>query len=170
MLKEAGITATLIGHSERRQYFGETDASVARKVKATLDAGMLPIVCVGETRAEREAGKTAEVVIRQTNAFLEVVQAHHDFVIAYEPVWAIGTGLNATNAQAQEVHLWIRQLLHKKFGAPRGEQIRILYGGSANPGNIDGLLQEKDIDGGLVGGASLKPVDFAKMVKSARMR
>lgn len=170
MIKEQGVTATLIGHSERRQYFAETDETVAKKTKACVAAGVLPVICVGETRAEREGGKTAEVVGRQVKAVLEVLDANAPFVIAYEPVWAIGTGLNATNAQAQEVHGWIRGMLREKFGADRAEGVQILYGGSANPANIDGLLTEKDIDGGLVGGASLKPADFAKMVIAGRTK
>lgn len=166
MLKDIGITATLIGHSERRQYFAETDASVNKKLLACLQHRILPIVCVGETRAERESGRTTEVVTKQLEAALVGVDDPKDLVIAYEPVWAIGTGLTATNAQAQEVHALIRRLLIKKFGATKAQAMRVLYGGSVKSDNISGLLAEPDINGGLVGGASLKPDEFAKIVNS----
>lgn len=165
MIKEVGVTATLIGHSERRQYFGETDATVAKKVVAALEADLLPIVCVGETLAERDQNRTAEVVSRQMQAILEVAPVPKSLVLAYEPVWAIGTGRSATPAQAQEVHALIRGLLSARYGRTVGDQIRILYGGSATPANIQELLAQADIDGGLVGGASLKPLEFAKMVQ-----
>lgn len=168
MLKEMGIGMTIIGHSERRQYFGETDATVAHKVKACIESKVVPIVCVGERKEERERNETNAVVSRQCQAFLEVVPSSIDFsrdlIIAYEPVWAIGTGLSATSEQAQEVHLLIRNLLTQRFGKDAAQKTRILYGGSASPKNIDELLTKPDIDGGLVGGASLKASDFAQMV------
>lgn len=167
MLKEVGVTATLIGHSERRQYFGETDAAVARKARACLDQGVTPIVCIGETLAEREANRTEAVVREQLSAVLEALAEPKDLVVAYEPVWAIGTGRSATSQQAQDVHKAIRGLLAGRFGQAEAARIRIVYGGSANPSNIDELLAQPDIDGGLVGGASLKPDDFAKMVCAA---
>ncbi len=166
MLKEIGVTSTLIGHSERRQYFCETDESVARKTKAALAAGFMPIACVGETLEEREENRTEAVVTRQVKAVLDTVDSPKDLVLAYEPVWAIGTGRSATSAQAQEVHAMIRKLIAQRFGDDVSGKMRILYGGSANPANIDELLRQPDIDGGLVGGASLKPQDFAKMVRA----
>jgi len=166
MITEAGVTATLIGHSERRQYFAETDETVARKTRAALAAEVMPIVCIGETLDQREAGLTQEVVGRQVKAALDGVEDPKDLVLAYEPVWAIGTGRSATAAQAQEVHAEIRQLLRAKYGQSIGSSIRVLYGGSATPNNIEDLLSQKDIDGALVGGASLKPEDFARMVRS----
>jgi triosephosphate isomerase len=167
MLKDIGVSATLIGHSERRQYFAETDQTVSKKVRAALAAGVTPVVCVGETLEERERNETDRVVRRQVLAALEGLDAPRDLVIAYEPVWAIGTGRTATNAQAQEVHAHIRKIVDERFGAAAAESMRILYGGSANPGNIQGLLAERDIDGALVGGASLKAADFGAMVKAA---
>jgi triosephosphate isomerase len=166
MLKEIGVDATLIGHSERRQYFGETDTTVMKKVQMCLDNGVTPIICIGETKEERQSGVTNEVLSRQVSAVLEVIAHPEQVIFAYEPVWAIGTGLTATNEQAQEAHAFIRSLLTKKY-QDEAQKVQILYGGSANPANIDGLLQQPDIDGGLVGGASLKPADFATMVKAA---
>ena len=164
MLKELGVSATLIGHSERRQYFGETDATVALKVKAALSGGMMPILCVGETLAEREEGDTDHVVRRQLEISLESIDDPGELVVAYEPVWAIGTGRSASSGQAQEVHHLIRSLLERRYNRKVAQEIRILYGGSANPQNIAELLAQPDIDGALVGGASLKPGDFARMV------
>jgi triosephosphate isomerase len=168
MLKDLGVGATLIGHSERRQYFGETDAAVAKKTKAVVEADMLPIVCVGETLAEREAGTTEAVVRRQVEAVLADLPNPGHLVFAYEPVWAIGTGRSATAAQAQEVHAFLRGLVRKRYGDGIADGMRLLYGGSANPANIGELMAQPDIDGALVGGASLKPDDFAKMVKAAQ--
>jgi len=166
MLKELGVTWTLIGHSERRQYFAETDESVAKKVRAALNAGMTPVICVGETRQERETGVTKVIVGRQLDAALAAAAGDVDnIVLAYEPVWAIGTGLSATSAQAQEVHSFIRERMAEKCGPNAAKSVRILYGGSATPANIDELMGQPDIDGGLVGGASLKPADFAKMAR-----
>ena len=165
MLKDVGVSAAVIGHSERRQYFGETDATVKARTVACLDAGILPVVCVGETKDERQANQTEAVVSRQINAIIAEINDPKEMVIAYEPVWAIGTGLTASDEQAQEVHAMIRGLLSKRYG-DTGSKMRILYGGSAKPSNIEGLISQADIDGGLVGGASLVPTDFAAMYKS----
>ena len=168
MLKELGVDWTLVGHSERRQYFGETDDSVAKKISACLSGGVTPVACIGETRIERETGVTNQVIARQLDAILSAASANASrLVIAYEPVWAIGTGLSATSGQAQEVHKFIRARIAEKSGIPAADKIRILYGGSATPANIEELLKQPDIDGGLVGGASLKSADFAKMVQAA---
>jgi len=160
----------ILGHSERRIYFGETDETVNRKVKAALAAGLTPIVCVGETLAENEAGKTTEVVTRQVRnglAGLTTEQALK-LVIAYEPVWAIGTGRAATSAQANAVHATIiRPVLAEMFGGEAAQALRILYGGSVTAANAAELFAQTDIDGGLVGGASLKSAEFIKIVKAA---
>ena len=168
MLKEVGCSYVILGHSERRQLFGETDAGVNRKVSAVLKAGMLPIVCVGETLEEREAAKTLSVVETQVKACLNGFGANDGarFVIAYEPVWAIGTGKTATSRQAQEVHAHIRSLLTGLWGADAAQQVRIQYGGSVKADNAAELLSQPDIDGALVGGASLKVADFAAIVKA----
>jgi len=170
MLKDAGCDGVILGHSERRQLFGETDEGVARKVKAALAEGLHPIVCVGETLQEREAGRTWEVVSRQMRAGLAGLDtgAVQKLTIAYEPVWAIGTGRNATAAQAQEVHAQIRGLLRELGGAAAADAVRIQYGGSVKPDNAAELLGQPDVDGALVGGASLKAEDFAKIVEAAR--
>ncbi len=169
MLKDAGCTHVIIGHSERRQYFGETDETVNQRTKAAIAAGLVAIVCVGETLSERESGVTNDVVGRQVRKGLDgLATADLDkLVIAYEPVWAIGTGKVASDEQAQEVHAFIRAELAKRFGAAAAETVRILYGGSMKPGNAAGLLAQKDIDGGLIGGASLVAADFAGIVKAA---
>jgi triosephosphate isomerase (TIM) len=165
-IANAGAQYAIVGHSERRQYFGETDETVARKAKAALAAGLTPIICIGETLAERDAGSALAVVARQLNGTTaslsddELVKS----VIAYEPVWAIGTGRVATPAQAQEIHASIRSKLVNRL-AVRAQQIRILYGGSVKPDNVAELMREKDIDGALVGGASLTVDSFAKLVK-----
>ena len=169
MLAEAGLTHVIVGHSERRQYFNETDETVGKRAKAAVAAGLTAIVCVGETLAEREKNITNEVVERQTKAALAGFTAA-DFdkiVIAYEPVWAIGTGKVATTEQAQEVHAFIRALLAKEFGVDVAAKTRILYGGSMNAKNADDLLKQADIDGGLIGGASLVAGDFAAIAKFA---
>lgn len=166
MLRECGVRYVIVGHSERRQYHGETDATVAVKTQKALAAGVTPIVCVGETLAEREAGKTEEVVKRQLAAVIHT-NGHciSEIVVAYEPVWAIGTGKTATPAQAQEVHAVLRaQLL---AATPHAERMHILYGGSMNAANAAELLAQKDIDGGLVGGASLKAPDFLTIAAAA---
>lgn len=167
MIKDAGATHVILGHSERRQIYGETDALVNKKTKVALDHGLIPIVCVGETLAEREGGKTFAVVETQINGSLKGLTAEQALrlVIAYEPVWAIGTGKTATPAQAQEVHAFIRRRLDALFGPKTADALRILYGGSVKPDNIDQLMAEPDIDGGLVGGASLKAEDFLRIVR-----
>jgi triosephosphate isomerase len=166
MLVDAGVTHVILGHSERRQYFAETDDGVAKKTKAALAAGLLPISCVGETLAEREAGRTMEVVGRQMDAILAAVTADEarKVVIAYEPVWAIGTGKVATPEQAQEVHAFIRSRIAAKHGQAVADALRILYGGSVKPDNVKGLMALPDVDGALVGGASLKADSFLKLV------
>ncbi|MFO0597504.1 MAG: triose-phosphate isomerase [Myxococcaceae bacterium] len=168
MLKELGCSYVILGHSERRQLFGETDAGVNRKIAAVLKAGMLPIVCVGETLEEREGGKTLSVVETQVKGCLAGFGAVEGakFVIAYEPVWAIGTGKVATTRQAQEVHAHIRSLLTGLWKAEAAQAVRIQYGGSVKPDNAAELLSQPDIDGALVGGASLKASDFAAIVKA----
>ncbi|HEY7527791.1 MAG TPA: triose-phosphate isomerase [Candidatus Deferrimicrobiaceae bacterium] len=167
MVKDVGARYAIIGHSERRQYFAETDDSVNRKVKAVLAAGLVPIMCLGETLAEREAGKTFEVAGRQLRAGLEGIAAPDGtkVVVAYEPVWAIGTGKTATPGQAQEVHAFLRKTLVDLWGSGAAGAVRILYGGSVKPENIAALMANEDIDGALVGGASLKPASFAAIVK-----
>ena len=168
MLLEAGCQWVIIGHSERRQYFGETDEHVRAKTAAALKAGLLPIVCIGETLAEREAGRTLEVVYRQLDAFSGVINEKPGAAaIAYEPVWAIGTGKVASNEQAQEVHAAIRQRL-AGVSAELSQKTPILYGGSVKADNATGLLGQADIDGALVGGASLKLDSFMGIVSAAR--
>ncbi len=168
-LKEVGCKFVIIGHSERRQLFGETDATVNKRIKAALAHGLVPVFCVGETLSEREANKTWEVVERQLSGGLDSVDLRTvgEFVIAYEPVWAIGTGKTATTAQAQEVHALIRGYLNKSFGGTTAEATRILYGGSVKPANSRELLVQPDIDGALVGGASLDVNQFVEIVRSA---
>ncbi len=168
LLKEVGCSYVILGHSERRQLFGETDAGVNLKTRAVLKAGMLPIVCVGETLEEREANKTLTVVEAQVKGCLAGFSAAEGaaFVVAYEPVWAIGTGKTATTRQAQEVHAHIRGLLTGLWGAETAGQVRIQYGGSVKPENAAELLSQPDIDGALVGGASLKAADFAAIIKA----
>lgn len=169
MLRNLHVTHVILGHSERRSLFGEDDAFINRKVLAALEASLKPILCVGELLSEREAGTTQEVVRRQVEKGLAGVPAgkSDQVIIAYEPVWAIGTGKTATPAMAQEVHAFIRQLLTKQFGAEAAGRIRILYGGSMKPDNADALLAEHDIDGGLIGGASLEAKSFVDLVRSA---
>jgi triosephosphate isomerase len=167
MLTDVGCTHVIIGHSERRQYFGETDASVNARLTAALAAGLGPIVCVGETLAEREAGRTASVVDGQVRGGLAGLDAGRvaRCVIAYEPVWAIGTGRTATPEQAQEVHAAIRALVGTLAGATVAAGIRILYGGSVKADNVDALMAQPDLDGALVGGASLVAADFTRIVR-----
>ena len=159
MIKDAGASYVIVGHSERRQYHGETDAAVKAKAEAALKAGLTAIVCVGETRAEREAGKAIAVVSAQVRGSLPAGGAPETVVVAYEPVWAIGTGLTPTPADVAEVHAAIRKLLGEVYGAA-GAKLRILYGGSVKPANAKELLGLANVDGALVGGASLKAVDF----------
>jgi len=167
MLKAVGCKYVIIGHSERRIYFGETNETVNRKLKAALKEGLLPIMCVGENLKEREGGKAFDVVAEHVEKGLDGISGKgiENMVIAYEPVWAIGTGKNATPDQAQEIHKFIRGILIKKYGNEISQKVRIQYGGSAKPDNIEVLMREKDIDGALVGGASLKEESFASMVK-----
>ena len=167
MLKEAGCSAVVIGHSERRHIMGETHEMVNRKIKAVLAAGLTPVVCVGELLEERNMGVTREVIERQVNKGLDGLSPEDisRTVLAYEPVWAIGTGRTATSRQAQDVHHYVRKLVGQRAGAPVAEGIRILYGGSVKPDNIKDLMAEEDIDGALVGGASLNVDSFAKIVR-----
>lgn len=166
LLKDAGCSYVIIGHSERRQYFGETDLTVNKKTRAVIAAGLKAIVCVGESLSERESEQTFSVVEKQIKdglAGLTTEDLIH-VVIAYEPVWAIGTGKTATDSQAQEVHVFIRQLIARLFEPSVADAVRILYGGSVNPDNVRGLMAQPDIDGALVGGASLKAESFAAIV------
>ena len=168
MLTDLGCRYVILGHSERRQYFGETDATVNRKTLVALDSGLTPIVCVGETLEERESGKTEHVVATQIKGSLAGLSAQQGekLVIAYEPVWAIGTGKTATPEQAEEVHAQIRSLLRELFGAT-ADVIRIQYGGSVKPENAAELMRQPNIDGALVGGASLKADSFAGIIAAA---
>lgn len=170
MLKEAGVEYVIIGHSERRQYFGETDETVNLRTKAAVAAGLTPIVCVGESLIEREQGIMDDTVRRQTKiAFLDIeADDAKNIVIAYEPVWAIGTGKTATADQADEVCGIIRETIKGLYGEAVADAIRIQYGGSMNAGNAAELLAKPNIDGGLIGGASLKPDDFAVIVDAAK--
>ena len=166
LLKDAGCSHAIIGHSERRQYFGETDLTVNKKTRAAISAGLNAIVCVGESLAERESDLTFNIIEGQIKGGLDGFTGE-DFshiVIAYEPVWAIGTGKTASDEQAQEVHAFIRQLITRLFGQPVADAVRILYGGSVKPDNVKGLMSQPDIDGALVGGASLKAESFAAIV------
>ncbi|MFA5927792.1 MAG: triose-phosphate isomerase [Candidatus Margulisiibacteriota bacterium] len=168
MLKSAGCEYVIIGHSERRQFFGETNETVNKKIKAAFLAGLKPIVCVGESLAEREGGKTFDVVkdhVVNSLANIKLPEFNvEDIVIAYEPVWAIGTGKTATKEQAQEVHAYIRKLLTELYGKDLADKLRIQYGGSVKADNIKELMAQPDIDGALVGGASLKADSFAGIV------
>jgi triosephosphate isomerase len=171
LLADAGATWSIVGHSERRQFFGDTNESVGKKARAVLAGGLGVIVCVGEMLAERDANRTLDVVDAQLAGALEGIDgaAHQQrLVIAYEPVWAIGTGRTATPAQAQEVHAHIRKKLAERFGAEVASAIRIQYGGSVKPANAEALMAEADIDGALVGGASLEAADFVAIVKASR--
>ena len=163
MLKEYGVKYVIIGHSERRQYFGETDQTVNKRTLAALENELTPIVCVGETLEEREGNKTEKVLARQLETGLNGIEDITKVVIAYEPVWAIGTGKTATDGQAQETIAYIRKKLGKLFGVRNANKVRIQYGGSMNANNCKGLMAQPDIDGGLIGGASLK-TDFATIV------
>ena len=165
MLKELGCEYVIIGHSERRQYFGETDETVNKRTLAAVKAGLVPIICVGESPEQREQGITKEVVSMQTKLALQGLVAGEvaDVVIAYEPIWAIGTGKTATSAEADETIGDIRRAIREVFG-DAADSTRIQYGGSMNPGNVSELMAKKEIDGGLIGGASLKAPDFSKVV------
>ena len=168
MLKEVGVDYVIIGHSERRQFFGETNETVNRKVKAALSFGLIPIVCIGENLSQREQGKTFTVIKEQLEESLLdlTAQQAEKIIIAYEPVWAIGTGKVATPEQAQEAHQFIRHLLGKLFNEEASSNCRIQYGGSVKPDNIAELISQQDIDGALVGGASLEVNSFSAIVKN----
>ncbi len=166
MLKDVGCTHVILGHSERRQHFGETDDGVGRKTRSAIDNGLLPVVCVGELLAERESDRTLEVVERQVERAIRDVTPDEAarLVIAYEPVWAIGTGLAATPEQAQEIHVSIRKLVARSHGDVVAAETRILYGGSVKPSNATTLMSQPDIDGALVGGACLKAESFLQII------
>jgi triosephosphate isomerase len=166
MLSELGVASVLIGHSERRQYFAETDATAALKTKAALGAGFSPVLCIGEHLAQRQNNSTAEVVRGQLSTVLKELSAPASLIIAYEPIWAIGTGLAASPQQAQEVHQLIREILREFFGEKEAQKVPILYGGSVTLANIGSFMQQRDIDGALVGGASLQGTAFAQMACS----
>ncbi len=167
MLKDLGCTYVIVGHSERRQHFGDTDEVVNRKLQSVLANGMLPIMCVGETKPQRDAGEAETIVVTQVKAGLAGVGADQmaSVVIAYEPVWAIGTGDTATPADAQAMHATIRRTLTELYDEKTAASIRIQYGGSVKPDNVDELMSQADIDGALVGGASLKANDFLRIVQ-----
>lgn len=169
MLKDVGCRNVIIGHSERRHVIGETDELINKKLLAAIDAGLLPIFCVGELLQQRKAGKTEQVVKEQIQKGLArvTIEKAKAVTVAYEPVWAIGTGINATPQQAQEVHLMIRQLIGRMYNEDFAEQMRIQYGGSVKPDNAYDIMTQQDVDGFLVGGASLKADDFVAIVKAA---
>lgn len=171
MLKDAGCSHVILGHSERRQIFGESDDLVNRKVKAALAEGLTPIFCIGETLEEREGDEMMDVLQRQVTVGLGGLSEEQALkvVVAYEPVWAIGTGKVASGEQAQEAHAFVRGLLAGLFSSDVAEQVRILYGGSVKPDNVDGLMAQTDIDGTLVGGASLKAADFVRIARFEKM-
>ena len=170
MLVDVGCTYVIVGHSERRQYFGETDETVGKKVTAALQGGLHPIVCVGESLAQRQAGETFSVLEQQVRHGLAACQseARSRVVLAYEPLWAIGTGVTATPSQAQEVHGYLRTLLTQVWDESVAQTVRIQYGGSVRPENIAALMAERDIDGALVGGASLDATSFAQLLMYGR--
>jgi triosephosphate isomerase len=167
LLRDAGCSHVIIGHSERRQFFGETDEAVNRKVRAALAGGLVPLLCVGESLDERESGREHEVVAAQVSGALKGFSADEaaGIVLAYEPVWAIGTGRTATPEQADEIHGYIRGLLSATFGDIVSDRLRILYGGSVKPENVDELMARPHIDGALVGGASLEPESFVRIAR-----
>jgi triosephosphate isomerase (TIM) len=169
MLKDANCEYVIVGHSERREYFHETNKLVAQKAKKVIVDGLKAIVCVGEVLDERKSGKHQDVVKEQVNAVLDLLEGDvsGQFVIAYEPVWAIGTGETASPEQAQEMHAFIRSLLAEKMGEDVSEKVRILYGGSMKPDNAEELLSQKDVDGGLIGGASLKADSYSQILETA---
>ena len=171
MLKELGCHYVILGHSERRQFFGETDETVNRKTRATLKQGLKVIFCIGETLKEREEGKTFAVIQRQVTGGLKDISKEEmrSVVVAYEPVWAIGTGKTATPEQAEEVHRFIRKKLEELYSRKIAEGVRIQYGGSVTPENVKGLMGQENIDGALVGGASLKSETFSKIVRFKEM-
>ncbi len=164
MLVDMGCKYVIVGHSERREYHGESDALIADKAARAIEAGLVPIICVGETRAQREGGQTASVIAAQVAAAIPATATGVNCVVAYEPVWAIGTGLVATTAQIAEVHAQIRGLLENRLA--EGPQLRIIYGGSVKPDNAAEILGLEDVDGALVGGASLKAESFVEIIKA----
>ena len=170
MVREAGAEYVIIGHSERRQYFGDTDATVNRKLHAALNARLIPIVCIGETLDERERNETLAVLDRQIKDGFDGITGEQvgALVIAYEPVWAIGTGRTATAAQAQEAHAHIRQRLRQWFGGPAADECHVIYGGSVKPDNTRDLVGQPDVDGALVGGASLEIKSLSEIIRRAR--
>jgi len=167
MLKSVGVTCVIIGHSEQRSYFHETDETVNKKIKAALEAGIIPILCVGETLEERKSGRMESVVTTQINGAFAGISKQDalKFIIAYEPVWAIGTGETATPHQANEAHIFIRKLILNSYDKETAQGLRIIYGGSMKPDNAKDLLDQSDVDGGLIGGASLKADSFIKIIK-----
>lgn len=169
MIRDAGCSHVIIGHSERRQYFGETDETVNKRISAALRSELIPIFCLGETLEERERGETFDVLRRQLSVGLAGIKLSdpHRFILAYEPVWAIGTGKTATPEQAQEAHAFLRNEVGSSLGGDFAENLRILYGGSVKPDNAQGLMSRDDIDGGLVGGACLKIDDFLGIIGAA---
>ena len=171
MLKEISVEYVIIGHSERRQYFGETDQTTNQRLQAAINAELKPIFCVGETLEQRQDGQTETVISKQIKIGLDGISANQleKITIAYEPVWAIGTGMTATPEQAQDVHEFIRKLIRNTFGGKVADRVRIQYGGSVKPNNIRELMSKPDIDGALVGGASLKVEDFSLLVHNARV-
>lgn len=168
MIKSVGLGGSIIAHSERRQYHGETDSHANRKIKKILDKGMTPIYCNGENLEERKSGQYLEVIKHQTETALFTLSAEEikKVVVAYEPVWAIGTGETATAAQAQEVHTFIRNLIAQKYGSAVAEEVSILYGGSVKPNNAKEIFSQPDVDGGLIGGAALNIEDFSKIIEA----
>jgi triosephosphate isomerase len=170
-LLELGCRMAIVGHSERRQYFNETNESVAHKAKACFEAGVTPIVCVGETLEERQKGETCDLLAAQISPVFEVLKPDYvsTLILAYEPVWAIGTGKNATTGEAEEVHAFLRSRLSDTFGSGLADQVRIVYGGSVKPDNAAELMRQKNVDGALVGGASLSADSFLAIVQAARI-
>lgn len=167
MIKDAGADYVIIGHSERRQFFGETDETVSIKIRAALDSQLIPVMCIGETESQREADKTFFILDKQISDGLKGFDLEEldSLVLAYEPVWAIGTGKTAGPDQVKEVHVFLRNLIKEKYTDDLAAKIRVLYGGSVKPGNIKDLMQLEDVDGALVGGASLNPEDFNKIIR-----
>lgn len=172
MLKDAGANYVIIGHSERRQYFGETNENICRKIRAAIEYGLIPILCIGETESEKKEEKTFYVLDKQIQNGLQGFRSNEllTLVIAYEPVWAIGTGNTATPEQANDVHRYIRSEIERIFNGELAESVRILYGGSVKPNNISELMSHENIDGALVGGASLDPDSFIKIIKYNRIK
>ncbi|MCD4818805.1 MAG: triose-phosphate isomerase [Candidatus Cloacimonetes bacterium] len=169
MLKSLKLNFCIVGHSERRKYYNEKDADVNRKIKKLLEYGLKPIVCVGESLEQRESGITEKVVLSQLEGAFEGIEFSEEIMIAYEPIWAIGTGKTASPEQAQEIHKLIRNWLTERYSVENSEKTKILYGGSVNPGNAQNLFSQVDIDGGLIGGASLKIDSFTKIIEISQM-